>query len=82
LTVGELCAVVYAIRLEKVEREAQALMTASAIAQVFGSDVEIVDLAQAAADFDAQLCAEPVDETDEAILLEGLGLRGHRGNTG
>jgi len=79
LTIGELCALAYVIQLKKVEREAQALMTASGVARALGADVEIVDLARAAADFDAELRAEPEEEDDKALLLEGLGLRRWRG---
>jgi hypothetical protein len=66
----------YVIQLEKVERQADAMLIVTGVARALGAEVELLDLAQIRADFDSALAAEPVAvDSDRAALLEGLGLR-------
>lgn len=69
-----MCALAYVIQLDKVERQADAMLIVTGVARALGAEVELLDLAQVRADFDSALAAEPVD-SDRAALLEGLGLR-------
>jgi hypothetical protein len=69
------------IQVERLDRQANAMLIVSGVAQALGGEAELVDPAQVRIDFDAALAAAPAvgDVDDRTVLLEALGLRGGRG---
>jgi hypothetical protein len=67
--------------VERLDRQANAMLIVSGVAQALGGDGELVDPVQVRVDFDEALAAPPAsgEVDDRAVLLEALGLRGGRG---
>lgn len=75
---ADLCAVVYAMWVERWDAQTNAVLTAALVARAMGADVQIPDPVQLREANDAALRAEPKGEEtdpDRLVLLQALGLR-------
>lgn len=73
---AELCAVVYAMFVERWDAAANAVLTAALVARAMGSEVQVPDLVAMREANDAALREEPEEtDPDKWVLLRALGLR-------
>lgn len=76
MTLHDLCAVVYVLRLEELQSQVSTQILAATLARSMGSEVEVPDWYEARAEFDAMLVARPArTNPDDLVLDRALGLR-------